>query len=149
MNMIVPQTRDDLAIGRARRTPEGANGTTIKEARKRDTAGDVLTLRPLPVVIGLAPPGDFRAEAYSRAIGSWGTVSADIGQRWEVIAARRLTAMIMANSEQLGAPRVEELLLFDSNPSIHREIERAGISCPDALLLRRSERGEFIAPLEK
>lgn len=144
MDMIVPQAHHNLATNQEHHTREETKGTT-KEARKRDTTGDVLTLRPSPVIIGLAPPGDFRAEAYSRSIGSWGTVSADIGRRWEVIAAQRLAAMVVANSEQLGLPCAVELLLFDSNPGIHREIERAGISCPDAVLLRRSGRDALVA----
>ncbi|MCL4508514.1 MAG: hypothetical protein M1296_03180 [Chloroflexi bacterium] len=113
--------------------------------RKRDTAVRFLLRRPTPVIVARAPQTDLNAESYARAVGAWGTVSGDIGQRWENLGSGILREIIASGSEHLGRPQARSLILLDSDPEVHRQVERAGVSCPDAVLLRVDQGTTIVA----
>jgi len=102
-------------------------------------------LRHAPLFNALDDEADVDAEAYARFVGSWGNFSAHVGQRWEQVAGDWATAHVglplTGGDTPFTLERVEEL---DHNEELHREVERVGVSCPDALFCGRDAAGHVI-----
>jgi hypothetical protein len=101
--------------------------------------------RPRPQVVGRAHQADADAEAYARFVGNWGQFSAVIGQRWERLASVWASGRVGSELRYAGGSyalrHVEDL---DSNTALHREVERVGVSCPDALFCGPSGDGQVV-----
>ncbi|HEY8742387.1 MAG TPA: hypothetical protein VIU62_04770, partial [Chloroflexota bacterium] len=113
--------------------------------RRRDATSYVVMRRPRPMIVGRASQADVEAEAYARFVGSWGNFSAHVGQRWELVAGGWATTRagqpMTAGATTFTLEHVEEL---DHNVELHREVERVGVSCPDALFCGRDAAGHVI-----
>lgn len=113
--------------------------------RRRDATSYVVMRRPRPVVIGRASQADLDAEAFARFVGSWGNFSAHVGHRWEQLAgdwaAAHVGQALPEGSASFVFRHVEEL---DRNIELHREVERVGVSCPDALFCGRAADGQIV-----
>ena len=123
-----------------RPAPPGVGGK-----RRRDATGYVVMRRPRPMVVGRASQADADAEAFARFVGSWGNFSAPLGQRWEALAGEYARGLLGRELGPDDAPytlrHVEEL---DRDEALHREIERVGVSCPDALFCGRDAAGRVV-----
>jgi hypothetical protein len=113
--------------------------------RRRDATSYVVMRRPRPVIIGRASQADVDAEAFARFVGSWGSFSANVGHRWEQIAGDWAAAHVGQTMPDGAASfvllHVEEL---DRDVDLHREVERVGVSCPDALFCGRADSGQVV-----
>jgi hypothetical protein len=113
--------------------------------RRRDATNYVVMRRPRPVVVGRVSQSDVDAEAFSRFVGSWGNFSAHIGHRWESLAGawakQQVGRPVGEGSAAYLLQHVEEL---DHNVALHREVERVGVSCPDALFCGRNAAGDVV-----
>lgn len=107
--------------------------------RRRDATSYVVMRRPRPLVVGRASQADVDAEAYARFVGSWGNFSGHIGHRWEQLAGDwskgKLDTTLGEGSA--GAYTLRHIEELDKNVELHREVERVGVSCPDALFCGR------------
>lgn len=121
--------------------PTGAIGGK----RRRDVTNYVVMRRPRPLVVGRAPQADVDAEAFARFVGSWGNFSAHVGHRWEQLASEaaeaRLGQPVHFGDTAYTLNHVEEL---DRDHELHREVERVGVSCPDALFRGRDAAGRVV-----
>ncbi|MGI8916000.1 MAG: hypothetical protein ACR2JY_19885 [Chloroflexota bacterium] len=113
--------------------------------RRRDATSYVVMRRPRPMIVGRASQADLDAEAYARFVGSWGNFSGHIGRRWEQLAGDWASAQVgralMEGDTASLLTHVEEL---DRNEALHREVERVGVSCPDALFCGRDAAGSVL-----
>jgi hypothetical protein len=113
--------------------------------RRRDATSYVVMRRPRPLIIGRASQADVDAEAFARFVGSWGNFSAHVGHRWEQLAGDWATAHVGQTMPDGAASfvlmHVEEL---DRDVELHREVERVGVSCPDALFCGRAGDGQIV-----
>lgn len=100
--------------------------------------------RPRPVVVGRVSQSDVDAEAFSRFVGSWGNFSAHIGQRWESIAGAWAKQQVGQRGEDGAAFLLQHVEELDHNVALHREVERVGVSCPDALFCGRTATGQIV-----
>ena len=113
--------------------------------RRRDVTNYVVMRRPRPTVVGRVSQADADAEAYARFVGSWGNASAHVGQRWEHVAtdwaASRVGMTLGHAPDTYTLLHVEDL---DKHEALHREVERVGVSCPDALFCGRDAAGRLV-----
>lgn len=113
--------------------------------RRRDATSYVVMRRPRPLIIGRASQADVDAEAFARFVGSWGNFSAHVGHRWEQLAGDWAKAHVGQTMPDGAASfvllHVEEL---DRDVDLHREVERVGVSCPDALFCGRADDGQIV-----
>lgn len=101
--------------------------------------------RPRSLLVGRVSQADVEAEAYARFVGSWGNFSAPIGQRWEQLAGAWAQTRIggsLPSGE--GAYTLLHIEALDHNIELHREVERVGVSCPDALFCGRDSAGRVV-----
>lgn len=121
------------------------DAAVVAPRRQRDVAPYVLTRKPFPVVIGSTSLADVNAEAYARFIGNWGNASGHLGKRWEQVATSWATARRGVLTVGVESPftllHVAEL---DGNDVVHKEVERVGVSCPDALFCGLNEHGVVV-----
>ena len=112
--------------------------------RRRDTTSYVVMRRPRPVIVGRASQADLDAEVFARFVGSWGNFSAFVGDRWEQLAGR-WAASHVGQTQSADTPyTLEHVEALDENVDLHREVERVGVSCPDALFCGRDGTGNVI-----
>lgn len=112
--------------------------------RRRDTTSYVVMRRPRPLVVGRTSQADLDAEAFARFVGSWGNFSAYVGDRWEQLAGQWAASRV---GQALGADlpyTLEHVAALDEDVELHREVERVGVSCPDALFCGRDATGNVI-----
>ncbi|GEM_PF-4422021 len=122
-----------------------APGTMAGSKRRRDATSYVVMRKPKAMVVGRAHQADADAEAYARFIGSWGNFSAHIGDQWERVASARAGALVGSDrASDAGRFILRHIEDLDSNDALHREVERIGVSCPDALFCGPNESGQAV-----
>jgi hypothetical protein len=112
--------------------------------RRRDATSYVVMRRPRPLIVGRASQADLDAEAFARFVGSWGNFSAHVGDRWEQLAGQWAASHIGQAVGADTAYMLEHVEALDENADLHREVERVGVSCPDALFCGRDAMGNVL-----